>query len=164
MVLQGRNTNIVSELEVVEIISISINRKMVEMKTTKKIILMTRYQIDLIGGTRSIIKENIIMIHNKHMMMKILNIIITNKIEKNIWFIKPEIVQILSLVQEVEEAEAVVVKVEVVEEGGEEVTEEINAMTVIEKMKMINTKVNNTKMMHQENINRKRKNKEKLES
>ena len=162
--LQGRNTNIVSELEVVEIISISINRKMVEMKTTKKIILMTRYQIDLIGGTRSIIKENIIMIHNKHMMMKILNIIITNKIEKNIWFIKPEIVQILSLVQEVEEAEAVVVKVEVVEEGGEEVTEEINAMTVIEKMKMINTKVNNTKMMHQENINRKRKNKEKLES
>lgn len=162
--LQGRNTNIVSELEVVEIISISINRKMVEMKTTKKIILMTRYQIDLIGGTRSIIKENIIMIHNKHMMMKILNIIITNKIEKNIWFIKPEIVQILSLVQEVEEAEVVVVKVEVVEEGGEEVTEEINAMTVIEKMKMINTKVNNTKMMHQENINRKRKNKEKLES
>lgn len=165
--LPGRSKNIVSETEV-ETISSNINRRMVGKKTTKRIILMTRYQIDLRGRRRTTIKENILMTNKKqcHMMMKILNIIkITNKIEKRIWYIELEIAQItiMSMVQEVEEAEVAVVKVEVAEEGSKEIIEEINAMIVIEKMKMINMKVN-TKMMHQENIIRKSKNIHKLNS
>ena len=148
----------------VETTSSNINRKMLRKKTTQKIKIkqMIRCLRGQIGRTRSTIKDNMMerkrKSHMKH--KKILNTIKKdNQIGQGIWCtgLENAVITIMSMVQEVEEAEAAVVKVEVAEEGSGETTEEISAMIVIEKMKMINMMVN-IEMMHQGNTIRKSKN------
>ena len=154
----------------VETTSSNINRKMLRKKTTQKIKIkqMIRCLRGQIGRTRSTIKDNMMerkrKSHMKH--KKILNTIKKdNQIGQGIWCtgLENAVITIMSMVQEVEEAEAAVVKVEVAEEGSGETTEEISAMIVIEKMKMINMMVN-IEMMDQENIIRKNKNTTNLKS